>query len=864
MRVPLIPLNDELRAAIQTSTVLTETARQASELRYAWAYEVNSLGNDAWPTPSIRSIDAWIRGIYDDLARLGYQEARYGLLQRSALNLAFRQCAPDYEYHKHTRAIVEAWRLYCEWILSRVKGDLMLTENGRLFARWLEAFEQFQLDEEMVTTPQLASIITDLVRNGSWKPLSNLTLFACNELTPSRRDLLRWLEQKGTKITKFDPPLLENRAHSKTLLETLPRERSTFAQWSRERLASLGEESRIGIVLPSIESEYLTLRRHFEATFFDCEDIDRIVNLGAGVPLQETRLCQDAMKFLYWTTHDLSHSEVLQLGRSPYLKNLEIPQLFSDRYPELFRLSGFAFRSDSSSAKQIASMIAGQPKLLSQWIETVHRVLQIAGWDFEEESEEEQRALASFVDVLNDASKLSSFIGRTTWQEAVALVLDGARSHQLAYESRYAPIQAMSRQESLALQFDALWVAAVGIGDWPPKINPNPMIPLRVQRRAIMPRTSDQSMLRWSESMSKMWAGSAPEVVFSATQEDEDIENVLSLLLEDHSEVESSELIEGTALVQFAHPWGSVRQYDVIRKYISDKGTKLPRSEYSCARTGMIRDQSNCPFRAWAIHRLGLKKESEAHQFPDALQRGTAIHSVLNLLATNARNQSQLMVLSDEQIEVAIEEAIEPYKGQRLPDRFLDVERSRLRKVVRQWLQFELTRQVFEIKELEKSYQLQVEGMKFGLRVDRIDETPDLSALVIDYKTGNINLGNWSLPRPMDTQMPLYSMAVPDCDGLAYENISSNETKFRGLSKSESVEDGLKVASERFELKSGTPLPDIWRTSISSIVKEFQIGLAKVDPTNAQVTCRNCHLSSLCREFAEHEFSEVVLENDSS
>ena len=43
------------------------------------------------------------------------------------------------------------------------------------------------------------------------------------------------------------------------------------------------------------------------------------------------------------------------------------------------------------------------------------------------------------------------------------------------------------------------------------------------------------------------------------------------------------------------------------------------------------------------------------------------------------------------------------------------------------------------------------------LRLDRLDRLNDGSLLVIDYKSGNVAIKSWELPRPDDVQLPLYA-----------------------------------------------------------------------------------------------------------
>ena len=62
--------------------------------------------------------------------------------------------------------------------------------------------------------------------------------------------------------------------------------------------------------------------------------------------------------------------------------------------------------------------------------------------------------------------------------------------------------------------------------------------------------------------------------------------------------------------------------------------------------TNALQDQLECPFRAYAQQRLGLRREREPTEFPDALERGLTLHALMQHLtercATSQENWSLL------------------------------------------------------------------------------------------------------------------------------------------------------------------------------------------------------------------------------
>ncbi len=833
--------------------VLTGTARQAAELLYAWAYEHRNSSSEAWTTPYIKSLSAWTSDQYELLARRGISEANRGLMPESALDLGFRLTAPTQEDEKHARAAARAWNTYRLWNLQRVNRDLQQTEDGRLFSRWVKKFEEFLADQEFITHAELPSILTEAVQSEAWRE-SNITLFGCDDLSVSQRDLVNALNRNKLLAASLSSASPHANKHQCVSYESVARERCAYAEWAREQLALLGETGRIGVVLPDIQGNYVHIRRHWEAAFFDADDLNAIVNIGTGSPLAETRLCQDIMKFLLWTTTELGFEEILQLGRSPYLQGLEIPFEFPEHYPDRMMLQGFASRKRSDQLLQITRLLSPSRNLVSNWAETALSIFGLVEWSTESESAEDQATRDALVDVFNGVSRMSPFIGRTTWGHMIALIRDGVSGHQQSYHSHHAPIQVVTREDSKKLEFDALWVANVGENNWPPDPHPNPMIPISVQRKAQVPRTTYTQTLQYAQHMSAMWVGSAPVCVFSSSKEAEEEVNPPSRLFIEHPLVEREELLISPSLAEHDHPWATARQEEATEEFLSDKGSDLPEGTEQEISSAFIRDQSMCPFRGWAIHRAGLKDGRSPRLFPDAMDRGSVVHAVLQKIVEMAQTQGEIASLSDAQITVAIDEAMKTYSQLQLPDRFLSVEKERIFELVAAWREFEAQRGPFEVIAVEKDVQLKLEGFELNLRIDRVDKTDDLSSLVIDYKTStSYSTNDWRIPRPQQPQMPLYALALEDCDGLVYQIVLAEKCSFKGFAATSEAR-GIQTNIDDTEL-SFVEYTEQWQDSLKDIAQEFKAGRAVVSPWNDNA-CRYCHLKSFCRVFTNIELTE--------
>lgn len=857
MRLPLIPLTDALKHAIKKGVVVTNTARQAYELKYSWMHHNVLAGVKAFQSPEIFSFDEWLQRIYEHLVREGTPQAQRFLITHSTLRLAFQMCTPKPEYEKHVIATTRAWRTYVEWNLQRVGPDIESTENGRLFRTWVRRFKNFQKRQEIVTLAELPALVNQAVTDKSWC-LNAVTFFGLEELSPARRELIHQLREHGCVVDELQPLLLDSKQHHTIKFESVSREQSTLVTWVRARLSELGENCRIGVIVPDLASGAPRLRSQFEATFYDCHSIERVVNIGLGFPLRDTRLCKDVLQFLDWTTRDLGYEEILQLGRSPYLSNLAIPEAFSDAYPERMYYREYAIRvkdaAISPALNSILRLFSGKKQSLHDWITRTIAILNTVGWNSSSDVET-HRAQAAFMLLFNELTKLSPLLGSITWKRAVSLVRNALRAQTLTVDIRNTPVQVLSREEAAGLVFDALWVTGTSEESWPPKVDLNPMIPISVQRKAHVPRVTQGQILSWSRRVSDNWERMASSVVFSYVDEEQDNADFYlesSRLLAKHRVVEVENLLAHPELPNRDHPWGTQTKENLLRQYSPERGTKLPK-DTTWIRSSTIRDQSRCPFRAWAIHRLSLPDQVSPHRLPNVIDRGTDVHALTEKLLTTALNRTEIGQLGAKDIAEAVDHVLKKRK-RRLPIAFIERERERLSKLAYRWIEFEVNREDFSVVALEKKFSTTIGGLDLSLRVDRIDSTDELSCLIIDYKTGLASPNSWLPPRLNEPQMPLYAIAVPETDGLAYQKIPA-KGKITMTGFADSV-DGKK------KLK---PVPDLlgsdfseakakWKSELEATVQEYKNGEARVDPINVNTVCKHCHLMGLCRQFTDITF----------
>jgi hypothetical protein len=184
-----------------------------------------------------------------------------------------------------------------------------------------------------------------------------------------------------------------------------------------------------------------------------------------------------------------------------------------------------------------------------------------------------------------------------------------------------------------------------------------------------------------------------------------------------------------------------------------------------------------------------------------------------------------------------------------LEGRFAELERERLAKLAREWLEVESRRAPFEVLFTEQQRELEVAGLQFQSRIDRMDrlagEGTGGGHVLIDYKSSRfLSPKQWDGPRPDDPQLPLYAVTAPeDLAAVTFAKLRPGEMRFMGYSKVDRVLPNVQTHHDWPKLLAQ------WKKDAEALGTGFASGDARVDPKEGLDTCRNCALHTLCRVY---------------
>ncbi len=796
MPIHFTRLAPELAAAALEAPVITPNERLAREVNAACNQRQINLGRQAWPKPRALSLRRYLR------AGFNAAEADAELLSEEAELLLWRDTAPD-QAPQLAEWAAEAWTLALAYRIDREAPGFGQTANGRLFRRWARRFDAELKAKRWTTNAQLADLA--LARGEA------LNLLAFERIEPQAADHLARVALAGGSVHRHAPAAFPATDERRVRLNSRAEEISAAAQWARQALMA-DAEARIGVVFPYLTDAYHAIDHAFGAEFADAPDA---FDLSGGLPLAQQPVWQGADALL---EHLLRPAEeALEApARTPFL---ELPQDLGDLLP---KSPGWA----------------DGRRPFAHWVGAFGDILRRARWGAKAGSRQFQ-ALMSIQDRLDRYRGFAQSPGIDA-ARGLRTLRDLLGTQIFAPQRRPAPIQVLGYLETTGMTFTHLWVAGLSDSAWPQAPSPNPLIPLPMQRAAGVPRLDHGSEREFAEQRLAHWRNACGAFIASWSEEDADGQQECSPLIKPLPAAAIGQVLAKHRARR--HPaLAELPPFDRLEPAPDDRAHECEGDVK--ASTALIENQANCPFKAWATHRLKLRAKQEQEAFADAATRGKLVHDAFFRLYRNGQAP-----FSDAAVRAAAEGAVGEFLAGR-PAPFQALEHERVTAIIKAWLGLEAAHPEFTVIGLEQDATLTLPGAEFGLRMDRIDQDPDSGhKVVIDYKTGAVSVKQMIGERLIAPQLPMYALTDPDIKAVLVAQVGDEAVRLQGWS------DGS-IPLGKTPDEGWTALRKRWRRQVRSLIDEFRSGEARVDPHNpgnaqSPPGCRHCHLLSLCRRDA--------------
>ena len=834
-------------------TVVTPNVRLARELTAEFDALQSAKGLSSWEAPDILFLDAFLQRLWEEalvsdrgdrlpllLSAAQEQHLWEQILERSGL-LSVPQAAAQCR---------DAWRKQHQWRLGEGAGN----EDSAAFVAWSKEYRRRTKGDGMTASVDLARL-PDVIPE-YWQGVRRprlLVAYAFDIAPPQTREFFARFE-----LAECQPEPRGGKS-LRCAFASAKEEIEAAAKWARARLEE--GRRRIGVVVPDLGKRRREVARTFARVMQPGYNLPAVsgqslpaertplpFNLSLGLPLDAYPLAGAALDLLELAFGGLAFERASRLVRSPFLFGAEgerAQRAMLDvrlrreldatvSLPKLIAAAADRSRLLRACLEQVFEAASGaNAKSPSEWARQFSAVLDAAGFPGERVLDSDEfQTLAKWHGALSELSRLERVSRAMGPRECLALLRRLCADTLFQPESPDAPVQVLGVLESAGLRFDCMWVSGLTDEAWPLPARPNPFLPIALQKKAGIPEASAEGSLELDRRLTQEWTRSAAEAVFSFPSKDKDRDIAPSALI--------LGIAEGKpASAEFP------RYRDLLfddRKMVEFEDAKGPAFAGREVRGGtrVLADQAACPFRAFARWRLAADELDEPVDVPDARERGVLLHSFMKFLWLDLKGSEALSQDLRPALARAAEAAVEEAG---LEGRFAELERARLVRLGGEWLELEKARAPFTVALAEEKRRIEVAGLQFDARLDRLDALAGGGHALIDYKSGaQVSRNAWLGERPDEPQLPLYVLgAKEDVIAVAFAQLKTGEMRFRGFSKEKGALPKVDQAESWQGLLSG------WKKETEKLGAGFAAGDARVDPKHGLDTCRLCHLKTLCR-----------------
>jgi probable DNA repair protein len=859
-------------AVVEGATVLTANTRSARAI-HAAAERRLRLSSAAWLTPDVLPYGAFIERLYSEAVVAGAVTVL--ALQREQELQLWRQIIErspggrEMLLPESAAALAsESFRTAIEYEVALDSPQMSASSDTRAFSGWAAEFQR-QLAAHHWTCPALFTRELAPCLSALRLPEEVFVLLA--DTTPAQRNFLDVLATMGVQVSDApDYTAALDAAPVRHEFDGIADELRTAAQWARQQVEA-SPESRIGVILfdlarkvPQVEN---TFRSVLHPEHLLGMNTPSAFEITSPFPLAEYPVVRCALQLLSLFAGRMEFHAFHSMLSSPYLT--EAPEAVA-RF--LARVRKYAYREVSveelakwlHESRELPGLCIAMDALpkhsafsseqaVGYWVDISRQILEAFGWPSGVPLDSEEfQCTKRWRELLVSVSSLELFEWHTDFRGFVERLTHAAEAQDFKPETLNAPVQVMDATESEGSVFDALWIGSCSDDLWPDSPRFSALIPIALLKEACVPLVgtpqSDARTLRITRRLLQ----SAPQLRLSlARHADDEREQRWSPIFAPFAV--ASEWIE-------LPPLPAERFEPAVLDAISDStAPAVLAGEAPRGGTSLLQEQSNCPFRAFAIRRLGAREDQGPNEALAPTVRGNVVDLALQLIWEQLKDSEGLhrpdrpAIVAAAVVEAMAREL--PSSADPWTTRFHALELQRTIDVLTEWLTLESTRKPFHVVGHQLPVEVNLGGLSLHGCLDRLDEVDD-AQVVIDYKTGIANaVSAWKVPRPRMPQLPFYALSMLqqkfNLAGISFAVVRKGECGFRGYLRETDMLPCTDPSKRSFEGIAFDEYTGRWAEELERIAASFVQGDAAVDPRippeKSGSPCEHCHLSALCR-----------------
>ncbi len=819
-------INAQLKTIAKDDSIILANNRQVLAFKKTWGVQ---KGNAA--LPKILSWDQYLQATWQSLEANTEKRLISNIESRTLIQQSIQKSGQKVDNRLLDEVIKNNDYCYAHQI-NYTQLSKSGIENYRLFATWLKDYQKTKAAYNLLDTNDLSGLIIAHPTKPA-KPY----IYGFKTLTPVQSSLF---DKTGYQVLESKQ---ENTQSNNQVFQTTQDELLSAAHWAKD-LNAQHPNKHIAIICPTLNNDHYQIQSVFDQVFADTltETGQKSYNISLGFSLTEYPLIRHILTLLelcqQLQSNRIKTDTFNAVITSPYIAHAQKEQsaraLLVNRTLN-FSKTHFKFshlEKHLNNTPQIKTLLettilqaTKRQQTHDAWLLDFNAYLQIWGFATDRTlSSTEYQLFNKYQSAASGLNQLAQINTQVSATRATKDLKDWLSQVVFQAQSAKTPIQILGSLEAEGLCFDAAWVLGMTDGFLPAMLNVARFIPSDIAITHQIPRTSFDLIAQDAQDTLHNLINLSTEVIFS------------------YAKVHLSGEQQPSPLLTFNHETPALThnyQNTVLETVDDAKANPLKHTQVHGG-VGILKNQMACAFSGFA-RRLNIQSLNDPHIGLDRMEQGNIIHTTLQYFYQDITSQDKLLSLSKEELASLIEKNINTAIKYYADTGFTKNEKKRISRIIHSLVEIEKQRQPFTVLSTEQSVDVNIAGLKFNTRLDRLDETVGGDQIIFDYKIGNPSINDWCSEAIKEPQLPIYAISNT-AQGTAFIQLNANKVSIKGLSKNKA---SLPKQSARSFCKEWDEQIISWEKILNTASQDFQQGKAQVLPN--KTACQYCEFDSLCR-----------------
>ncbi len=746
----------------KTDIVLTSSSQLAEDINQQYTLHKLSSNISAWDTPSIYSWRNWLKILHFS----SHSDASYTLLNQGLSVNILQNFIDDEIDNTLIKSSLLASNFYENLNLvsnlciphSEIE-QTALTDDEKLFSKVITNYQSYLNDMSWLDIPAFYKYALENIKLycRDYGDNTKITFVGFNDPLPLEELFI----QKISEV--FDTFIIKRQSlisiYEKVSYESNDSEFRAAGAWARKILEH-EKNKKIGIIVHKNDVNLKT---------------ERIINDGFAPGWQlgtdmNSSLCRfkessclgyfpfikNTLILLKWLDEPTDTVDICCLLMSKYFQDIsdsgsnKLDDKLRQKYQKKWTITEFikAFKKNCDQDEifiiEILELLQPNKHLTEydespkEWLSFINNKLKKVDWlTLDNESNSDNFIFKKWIQLLKDCEQSLISHESISYLNFIKLIESTAENTYIQAHPLHQQVKILEYNDAIEMEFDYLWLSGLDNYVWPNKHKHYSFFSRELQNQHNFPESTPNKSAEHEKKLLSTLMGSSKNVVLSYARSRDEMQLSFTDLIT--IDLEESDIHKDPG--NFSESNFGLENFI----FLDEDVPIIKNTERLKGGASTVQRFKEDPFSGFALGRLKINEKRKPSFGIDPLNRGTIVHNAIAIFYDDLPSQTDMKARKTEQIQIklnkAISEAFHPYltsNESKFEQIFFDIEKNRTKKILEKLIDFDLNKDNFKLKSVEKSVQLKYSNIILNLKIDRIEEYTNKHLCIIDFKTGKV------------------------------------------------------------------------------------------------------------------------------